>query len=351
VADVGPQPIIKELNMRNTMTKLAGWLIAALALTAVSAEEVVVYSARNEQLIKPLFDAYTRETGVTVKFITDKEGPLLARLKAEGANTPADMLMTVDAGNLWQASEEGLLRPVKSAALTANVPAHLRDPDNEWFGLSVRARTIVYNKDRLKPAELSTYEDLASPKWKGRLCLRTSKKVYNQSLVAMMIYEYGEGKTEDIVQGWVSNLAAPPFPDDTKAMEAVAAGQCDATLVNTYYFGRLMEKNPKLPLAIFWPNQNVQAKNAGVHVNISGAGVTKHAKNPAGATRLLEWLSSEKAQNLYADVNLEYPVNPKVKPDATVAAWGGFRQNLINVKEAGTLQTKAVKLMDRAGYK
>lgn len=337
--------------MRTPLYTLFTGLIAALTFQAAVAEEVVVYSARNEQLIKPLFDAYTKETGVNVKFITDKEGPLMARLKAEGSNTPADMLMTVDAGNLWQAAEEGLLKPVNSKTLSANIPAHLRDPDSEWFGLSVRARTVVYNKNTVKPGELTTYEDLANSKWKNRLCLRTSKKVYNQSLVAMMIYEHGEGKTEDIVEGWVKNLAAPPFPDDTKAMEAVAAGQCDVTLVNTYYFGRLMEKNPALPLAIFWPNQNLKSKDAGVHVNISGAGVTKHAKNPAGAIKLLEWLSSEKAQNLYADVNLEYPVNAKVKPDPTVAAWGGFRQNLINVKEAGRLQAKAVKLMDRVGYK
>jgi iron(III) transport system substrate-binding protein len=329
---------------------LAVLALAASALPAL-AEEVVVYSARNEQLIKPLFDAYTRDSGVQVKFITDKEGPLMARLKAEGRNTPADMLLTVDAGNLWQASEEGLLRPIQSKTLQANVPAHLRDPDNEWFGLSVRARTLVYNTGKVKPADLSTYADLARPKWKGRLCLRTSKKVYNQSLVAMMVYEYGEGKTEDIIEGWVANLAAPPFADDTKAMEAVAAGQCDVTLINTYYFGRLMEKQPNLPLAIFWPNQNLKDRTAGVHVNISGAGVTRHARNPAGAQKLIEWLSSEKAQNLFADVNLEYPVNPRVVPDKTVAAWGGFKQNLINVKEAGSLQTKAVKLMDRAGYK
>jgi iron(III) transport system substrate-binding protein len=329
-------------------------LLAALTLTAalpVLAEEVVVYSARNEQLIKPLFDAYTRDTGVKIKFITDKEGPLMARLKAEGKNTRADMLLTVDAGNLWQASEEDLLRPVRSKTLERNVPAHLRDPGNEWFGLSVRARTLVYNTDKVKPADLSTYEDLANPKWKGRLCLRTSKKVYNQSLVAMMINEYGEDKTEAMVRGWVGNLATSPFPDDTKAMEAVAAGQCDVTLVNTYYFGRLMAKNPNLPLAVFWPNQNLKTKSAGVHVNISGAGVTRHAKNPAGAQKLIEWLSSDKAQNLFADVNLEYPVNPKVAPDKTVAAWGSFKQNLVNVKEAGSLQTKAVKLMDRAGYK
>jgi iron(III) transport system substrate-binding protein len=330
-------------------------LFAALVLALVTlptlADEVVVYSARNEQLIKPLFDTYTKDTGVAVKFITDKEGPLMARLKAEGKNTPADMLLTVDAGNLWQASEEGLLRPIKSKVLEANVPAHLRDPDNEWFGLSVRARTLVYNTSKVKPADLSTYEDLAGPKWKGRLCLRTSKKVYNQSLVAMMITEYGEGKTEDIVTGWVNNLATSPLPDDTKAMEAVAAGQCDVTIVNTYYFGRLMEKQPTLPLAIFWPNQNLKNKAAGVHVNVSGAGVTRYAKNAEGAQKLIEWLSSDKAQNLFADINLEYPVNPKVAPDKSVAAWGSFRQNLINVKEAGSLQAKAVKLMDRAGYK
>ncbi|HOE43903.1 MAG TPA: extracellular solute-binding protein [Rhodoferax sp.] len=326
--------------------------VALLACTqSALAEEVVVYSARNEQLIKPLFDAYTQETGVVVKFITGGEGPLMERLKAEGQNTPADLLLTVDAGNLWQASAQELLRPVSSKTLQDNVPAHLRDPGNTWFGLSVRARTLVYNTTRLKAADLSSYEDLADPKWKGRLCLRTAKKVYNQSLVAMMITEHGEAKTEEIVKGWVSNLTTTPFPDDTKAMEAVANRQCDVTVVNTYYFGRLMEKSPKLPLAIFWPNQNLTGKNAGVHVNVSGAGVTRHAKNPAGAQKLIEWLSSERAQNLYADSNLEYPVNPRVKPDPQVAAWGSFKPNQINVKDAGSLQTQAVKLMDRAGYK
>jgi iron(III) transport system substrate-binding protein len=318
---------------------------------AAQANEVVVYSARNEQLIKPLFDAYTKETGVKIKFITDKEGPLMARLKAEGRNTPADVFMTVDAGNLWQAAREDLLKPVDSKLLAANIPEHLRDPDNEWFGLSVRARTIIYNPNKVKAGELGTYEDLASPKWKNRLCLRTSKKVYNQSLVGMMIYEHGEDKTEQIVRGWVANQATQPFPDDTKAMEAVAAGLCDATIVNTYYYGRLMSKKPDLPLAIFWPNQNLKSKAAGVHVNISGAGVTRHAKNTAGAIKLLEWLSSSNAQNLYADVNMEYPANPRIKADPAVLAWGEFKPNLINVAQAGALQTKAVMLMDRAGYK
>lgn len=336
--------------MRLTRTLIAA-ATAYLSVAAAHAEEVVVYSARNEQLIKPLFDAYTRETGVTVKFVTDKEGPLMARLKAEGKNTPADMFMTVDAGNLWQAAEEGLLAPVKSRTLTANIPAHLRDPDNQWFGLSVRARTLVYNSHKVKPADLSSYEDLTNPRWKGRLCLRTSKKVYNQSLVAMMIDEYGEPKTEAMVKGWVANLAAEPFPDDTKAMEAVAAGLCDVTVVNTYYFGRLMEKKPNLPLAIFWPNQDAKAPNTGVHVNVSGAGLVKHARNPSAAIRLLEWLSSDKAQNLYADVNMEYPANPKIDWDPAVAKWGRFKQNPINVAQAGKLQAKAVMLMDRAGYR
>jgi iron(III) transport system substrate-binding protein len=321
--------------------------ITGLGAGISHAEQVVVYSARIEQLIKPMFDAFTKESGITVKFVTDKEGPLLARLKAEGKNTPADMLITVDAGNLWEAAREGLLQPVESKILESNIPAYLRDPENQWFGLSVRARTIIYNTQRVKPGELSTYEALADPKWKGRLCLRTSKKVYNQSLVAMMIAELGEARTEQIVKGWVANLATDPLSDETRAMEFVAAGKCDVTLANTYYYGRLMEKKPSLPLAIFWPNQ----EGSGVHVNISGAGVTRYAKSAPAAIKLLEFLSSEKAQNLFADVNLEYPANPQVPVDPVVAAWGSFKQNPINVRKAGELQAEAVKLMDRAGYK
>lgn len=332
--------------MRFMQSLIAG-AVFGLAASAVSAAEVVVYSARNEQLIKPLFDAYTKETGVAVKFITDKEGALLQRLKAEGANTPADMLITVDAGNLWEAAREGLLKPVQSKTLSANVPANLRDPGNQWFGLSVRARTIYFNNQKVKPADLSTYEALGDAQWKGRLCLRTSKKVYNQSLVAMLMAEHGEAKAEQIVKSWVGNLATDPFPDDTKMLEAIAAGQCDVGIANTYYYGRLMEKKPNLPLATFWPNQ----QGSGVHVNVSGAGVVKHAKHEKEALALLEWLSSDKAQNLFADVNMEYPVNPGVKSDPVVAAWGTFKQNPLNVSKAGELQADAVKLMDRAGYK
>jgi len=327
----------------------AMFLLIASLLGAgpAAAERVVVYSARIEALIKPMFDAYTRETGVEIQYITDKEGALVERLKAEAANTPADLLITTDAGNLWLAAQEGVLRAIDSPALEKAVPANLRDPGRQWFGLSVRARTLFYNTRTVKPGQLSTYEDLADPKWRGKLCLRSSKKVYNQSLVAMLISEHGEARAEQVVRGWVANLATEPFADDTRMLEAVAAGQCAVGIANTYYFGRLMEKRADLPLGIFWANQN----QGGVHINVSGGGVTRHARNPVQAQRLLEWLASPKAQNLFADVNLEYPANPAVAVDPVVRAWGDFKASPLNVVEAGRLQASAVRLMDRAGYR
>jgi iron(III) transport system substrate-binding protein len=333
--------------MRRLAALLAATVTALTAPPALAASEVVVYSARNEQLIKPLFDAYKASTGVEVRFITDKEGPLLARLQAEGANTPADVLITVDAGNLWQAGEAGVLAAVDSPVLKANLPAHLRDPGDRWFGLSIRARPLVYSTERVKPSELVSYEDLADPKWKGRLCLRTSKKVYNQSLVAMMIARLGEAETARIVGGWVANLATEPFANDNQVMEAIDAGKCDVGIVNTYYYGRLAKERPGLKVAIAWPNQ----ATSGAHVNISGAGVTRHAKNPQEARKLLEWLSSAQAQGLFASLNLEYPANPAIAPDAAVAAWGAFKADPANIAEAGRLQAAAVMLMDRAGYR
>ena len=320
---------------------------AILVPLSASAQELVVYSARKEHLIKPLFDRYAAETGVSVRYITDKAGPLLQRLRAEGKRTPADMLITVDAGNLWHAAESGVLAELDSPVLEANVPANLRDPKGRWFGLSERARTIVYSTERVAAEELSSYEDLADPRWKGRLCLRTSKKVYNQSLVATLIARHGEEKAEQIVRGWVANLAAAPFSNDTKAMEAVAAGQCDVTIVNTYYFGRLQKKQADIKLALFWANQD----SSGAHINVSGAGVTRYARHPEAAQNLLEWLSSEAAQAEFAGRNMEFPVNPGVEPDATVSAWGAFKADELNVNQAGRLQAAAIRLMDRAGYR
>lgn len=334
------------------MNKLKLSALFALSLTLAmpmvyADEQVTVYSARKEHLIKPLFDAYTKKTGINIRYITDKAGPLLSRLKAEGVNTPADLLITVDAGNLWQAAKQEVLTEIDSDILTSNVPSHLRDPANRWFGLSIRARTIVYSTDRVQKEELTTYEGLAEPQWKGRLCLRTSKKVYNQSLIAMMMSRLGEDQAEKVVRGWVDNLATKPFSNDTKTMKAIAAGQCDVGIVNTYYFGRLQKKEPNLKLALFWPNQS----DHGVHVNISGAGVTKHAKNPEAARKLLEWLSGNEAQMIFAALNMEYPVLSTAKVDPAVAAWGEFKSDTINVTKAGELQAKAVMLMDRAGYR
>jgi iron(III) transport system substrate-binding protein len=317
------------------------------AAGAAAAETLVVYSARNEQLIKPVFDAYTRETGVAIKFTTGDAAVLIERLAAEGRNSPADVLMTVDAGELWNAAERGLLRPVSSKVLADNVPAHLRDPQNRWFGLSMRARTIFYSPQRVDAAKLSTYEALAAPAWKGRLCLRTSKKVYNQSLVATMIAAHGEAKTEQVVRGWVANLATDVFANDTQLLEAIAAGQCDVGIANTYYFGRIVKERSDFPVKVFWANQGA----GGTHVNISGAGITQHSRRAEAAQRFLEWLSSGKAQAHFAAVNMEYPANPAATIDPLVASWGSFEQSLVNVAEAGRLQPAAVRLMDRAGYR
>lgn len=330
------------------LTPLCTVALGVMLMTSVAvADTVTVYSARNEQLIKPLFDTYSKETGTQIQVLTDKEGPLLERLKAEGSKTAADVLITVDAGNLWQASQMGLLQPIKSPTLVTNIPANLRDPKGEWYGLSVRARTMVYNKKTVNPTQLSTYEALAEPQWKGKLCLRTSKKVYNQSLVAAMIATLGEKETERVVRGWVANLATEVFPDDTALIKAVAAGQCEVGIINTYYLARMLEKEPNLPVGLFWANQ----KTRGVHVNISGAGVTKYAPNAVGGQKLIEWLSAGKAQEIYTDKDFEYPANPRIKPDSIIRQWGPFKMDLVNVSKAGELQGAATRLMDRAGYR
>lgn len=325
-------------------------VVLSLALSAFAsvaqAKELVVYSSRQDHLIKPVFEMYTEKTGVKINFITDREAPLMARLRAEGANTPADMFMTVDAGNLWQAEEQGLFQPVQSEVIEGNIPQHLRSSNNMWTGLSLRARTIAYSTERVKPEELSTYEALADEQWKGRVCLRTSKKVYNQSLVATMLESIGEEKTTEVIQGWLANLATPVFADDTALLQAIDAGQCDVGIVNSYYFGRLQNAQPDVKVKLFWPNQ----EDRGVHVNISGAGVTRHAKHPEEATRLLEWMTTEEAQRIFADVNMEFPANQALEPSAEVAAWGGFKADNVNIEVAGRRQPEAIMLMDRLGW-
>ena len=316
-------------------------------IQAATEDEVTVYSSRKEHLIQPLFEQFTKQTGIEVNYLTGSGSDLIERLKLEGSNTPADMFMTVDAGDLWYAGTQDIFQSISTETIKSNIPSYLRDPNGLWTGLSVRARTIVYSTERVNPNELSTYSDLASNNWNNKLCLRTSKKIYTKSLVASIIHNQGEEKASEVINGWVNNLAAVPNAKDSHVMDAIIAGQCDVGLVNTYYFGRLIEKTPDAPIKLFWANQ----ETTGVHVNVSGAGITKHASNPSGATQLLEWLSSAEAQSIYGSLNKEYPANQNIDSDEIVTSWGSFKQDKMNLSIAGELQADAVKLMQRLGYK
>jgi iron(III) transport system substrate-binding protein len=336
---------------RSLGVRLVGLIALALGLELVSTGaaqgggELLVYSARHYGQ-EPALEAFTKKTGIPVRMLTGNTGELFERLKAEGDRTPADVLLTVDAGNLWNAARAGLLAKVDSPELAANIPAHLRDPENRWFGLTVRARTIMYNTKKVKPAELSTYEALGDPKWKGRLCLRTSGYIYNQSLLATMIKRHGEARTEEIAKTWAANQPVL-INSDTKILEAIAAGQCDVGLTNHYYLARIIAKDAAFPVLPFWANQ----QTTGTHVNVSGAGVTAHSKRRADAQKFIEFLSSAEAQQMFADVSFEYPANPQAAINPIVAKWGKFKQDDTNIASAGEFQAAATRLADRAGYK
>ena len=322
-------------------------LVLSLGWVSAEAQEVVVYSARSSQYGPELvFDAFTKKTGIKVKTFGGNTSELFERLKAEGDKTSADVLITVDAGNLWNAARAGLLSRIDSPEIQANIPAHLRDPENRWAGLTVRARTIMYNTKKVKPEELSTYEALGDTKWKGRLCLRTSSYIYNQSFVATMIKRQGEAKTEAVMKTWAANEPIL-INGDTKILEAIAAGQCDVGVTNTYYLARIVAKDPSFVVAPFWANQ----QTTGTHINISGAGVTTHAKNRANAIKLIEFLTTPEAQQMFADHSFEYPANPQAAISSVLAKWGKFKQDDINVAAAGEFQAAATRLADRAGYK
>jgi iron(III) transport system substrate-binding protein len=340
---------MRRTSLLCVVTAVLGALVA-LAIpptptTNAQAPEIVVYTARHYGQ-EAAFEAFTRKTGINVKLLAGQTGELFERLKAEGDRTPADVLVTVDAGNLWNAGKAGLLAKIDSPELTSNIPAHLRDPEQRWFGLTVRARTIMYNAKKVTPAELSTYEALADPKWKNRLCLRTSSYIYNQSMLATLIKRYGEPRAEEIVRGWVANQPTL-INGDTKILESIAAGQCDVGLTNHYYLARIVAKDAAFPVAPFWANQ----ATTGTHINVSGAGVTAHAKNRANAIKFVEFLSSPEAQQMFADLSFEYPANPQAALHPIVAKWGKFKQDDINVAAAGEFQAAATRLADRMGYK
>ena len=321
--------------------------------SAAFAEEVNVYSAREEQLIKPLLDAFSQDTGIKVNLVTGDDDPLLERLKREGANSPADLLIMADAGRLYRAVENGNLQPVQSATLNQSIPANLRDPGNRWFGLTSRARVIFYNKATVNPAALSTYEDLADPKWQGRICVRSSNSIYNQSLLASMIATKGAAQAETWAKGLVANLARPPSGGDRDQIKAVASGQCDIAIANTYYYAQMLyggdaaQNAAANKVSLFWPNQ----RDRGTHINISGAGVTASAKNKANAVKLLEYMVLDDAQRWYATTNGEYPVKPGIEPSAELQSWGKFKSDALQLTVLGKNNAQAVMIMDKAGWK
>ena len=310
-------------------------------------DELTIYTSRQPQLLEPIIEDFFQDTGIKVNLLSGNAQELMERIDIEGENSPADIFVTVDAGVLWQATERKIFSETNSDILKKNIPEYLRDPSNQWFGFSKRARTIVYSSDKFSDNDFSSYEALSDPKWAGKLCLRTSKKVYNRSLMASMIDAYGYDEAKAVVLGWVSNLATEVFSNDTNALKAVSSGQCGVTIVNTYYLARLLDDPKYDNLSLFWANQG----DRGVHVNISGAGVVKTSKNKANAVKLLEYLSSMKAQDFYASANKEYPVLASADIDDSIEGWGEFSEDNINVSKLGSLQKEAVFLAQEAGYK
>ena len=335
------------------LTRLIPLFTFILVTPSLIAAEVNVYSARKEALIKPLLDKFSAESGIKVNLVTAKGDALLTRLKSEGLNSPADVLITTDAGRLYRAQQADVLQPIASEMLSESIPAHLRSPENFWFGLSVRARAIVYSNNRVQPTNLSTYEALTEPQWKGRICIRSSSNIYNQSLVAGMLATQGEKKTASWLAAFVPNFARPPQGGDRDQVAAIAAGLCDVAVVNSYYLGAMIKSSdPKQQAAaakvgIFWPNQ----EDRGTHINVSGAGVTSASKNREQAIALIEFLARSDSQTWYAESNNEYPSRVGVDPGELLKSWGDFKADQVDVSELGRLNAQAVMAMDRASWK
>ncbi len=333
---------------------LAGTLLlSTFTQPLFASEEVNLYSARKEALIKPILETFTKETGIEVNLITGKADALLQRIKSEGKNTHADVFITTDAGRLYRAKTAGVLQIIQSDVLNSAIPENLRDPEGYWYGLSMRARPIFYVKGVIDPKELSTYEALADAKFKGRICIRSSNNIYNQSLVASMLAADGAEKTQQWTNDFVNNFARKPKGGDRDQIKGAASGQCDIAIANTYYYGQMIsgkkidQKKAAEAVTIFWPNQ----KTRGTHVNVSGAGVTKYTTNRKNAQKLIEFLATKKAQQWYASANFEYPVRKDVAATDLLKTWGDFKADTINLNQLGVNNAEAVKIMDRAGWK
>jgi iron(III) transport system substrate-binding protein len=328
--------------------------------SADPSEQVVnLYSARHYDIDEQLYEQFTKDTGIEVNVLEGEPDELIERIKNEGEQSPADVFLAVDAGRLWRAQEAGIFQPVTSEVLTSKVPENLREPNGAWFGLTTRARVLVYNKANVQPSELSTYEDLADPKWKGKICVRSSGNVYNQSLVGSMVETNGAEATEAWVKGLVANFVRQPEGGDVDQIKAVAAGQCDVAISNHYYWARLAKSDKASDqevtqkTAVFFPNQGEDdaPENRGTHINISGMGLVQGAPHPENAITFMEFLVSPAAQKVFAEGNNEYPVVEGIEIDPVVAELGKFKVDAVNVASYGRNNPKVTEIVDRAGWK
>tara|TARA_B100001029_G_scaffold5654_1_gene4072 strand:+ start:1082 stop:2092 length:1011 start_codon:yes stop_codon:yes gene_type:complete len=319
----------------------------------IFAKEINIYSHRQPFLINPFLEEFTNETGIKTNVVYSKTG-LAERLQAEGENSPADVILTVDIARLYVYKDKDLLASIESKKLEKNIPQHLRSPDNTWFGLSKRSRVIVVSKDSDASERIKRLEDLSDPQWKGKVCSRPGSHVYNRALMASMIAAHGEVKAEEWAKGLVSNLARRPQGNDRAQVKAIYEGQCEIGIINNYYFGKLkFSDDPKQRewtknLKLIFPNQ--EEGDRGSHVNISGGGVVKFSKNKEEAIALLEFLTDKNAQNLYGEINFEYPVNPAISPTKELLSWGTFREDNLQIIKIAELAPLAQKIIDRVGW-
>ena len=319
----------------------------------LNAKEINIYSHRQPFLINPFLELFTQETGIKTNVVYSKKG-LAQRLKAEGENSPADVILTVDIGRLYVYDDLDLLAPIDSKKLKNNIPNYLRSPDNTWFGLSKRARVIVVHNEKIAEGEITRIEDLANPKWKGKICSRPGSHVYNRGIMASVLAALGEEEAEKWAKAMVANFAKRPQGNDRAQVKAIYEGECEIALINNYYFGKLkFSEDPEQrkwadSVRLVFPNQ--AEGDRGAHVNISGGGIAKFSKNKEEAQKLLEFLTSEKPQKLYGDINFEYPANLKIEPGDELKSWGSFREDTLPIIKIAELAPDAQKIIDRVGW-
>ena len=346
---------MKKNTIRNCVLAVAATVSTSAFsnFSQADAAEINIYSYRQEILIRPLIDRFEEKTGIVVNLVNGKADVLLERLKSEGDNSPADILLTADAGRLVRAKEAGVLKSVESDALNSLIPAKFRDPEGYWYGLSMRARVIYTSVDRMKEGEITTYEQLADPKWKNSICIRSSSNVYNQSLLGSLIVHNGEEAAQKWADGVVANMARKPQGGDRDQIKAIAAGECDIAVGNTYYLGRMLasgddaDKEAGSKVRVIFPNQD----GRGTHVNVSGGAITKSSHNTEDAIKFLEFLASDEAQVIYAQSVYEYPLRAEIEKSPVIANWGDFKADDLPLADFASKQKEAVQIFDKAGWR